>query len=222
MHFYLIRHGQSYVNLPDWDGKNLDERLTPLGQQQAEAVGQWVSQHIQAAHLYCSTLQRTRETAQAVSRYTGLAIVFDNRIREVGTNGPDGAALPTERLERYMDNLWGSLQPYDSITRYGENWMQFRSRVGGFIEERLRAFAEENDPESSPTNADQGLLVVCHGGVIEAFFEYVFAKGPWSVVTVTSYNTSITHLEYRPIPNRPSWRLHYSNRVEHLAPELIS
>ena len=32
MHLYLIRHGQSYVNLPDWTGVNADEPLTELGQ----------------------------------------------------------------------------------------------------------------------------------------------------------------------------------------------
>ncbi|MCB9437440.1 MAG: histidine phosphatase family protein [Anaerolineales bacterium] len=221
MHFYLIRHGQSYINLPDWDGNDLDQVLTPLGQQQVEAVGKWLSENIQAEYLFSSTLKRTRETADAVSRYTGLDIIYDDRIREIGTNGPDGAALSNERLERYMDNLWGSLQPYDAVTRHGENWMQFRSRVGAFIEDKLRTLATPNDSTPETTN-NQRVLVVCHGGVIEAFFEYVFAKGPWSVVTVTSNNTSITHLEYRPVPNRPAWRLHYSNRVEHLTPELIS
>lgn len=221
MHFFLIRHGQSYVNLPDWDGNDLDQVLTSLGQEQAEAVGKWLSENIQADYLFSSTLKRTRETAEAVSRHTGMNIIYDDRIREIGTNGPDGAALPTERLERYMDNLWGSLQPYDAVTRYGENWMQFRSRVGAFIEDKLRTLATPSGTTLETPNS-QRVLVVCHGGVIEAFFEYVFAKGPWSVVTVTSNNTSITHLEYRPIPNRPAWRLHYSNRVEHLTPELIS
>ena len=38
MHLYLIRHGQSFVNLPDWTGVNADEPLTELGQQQAAAL----------------------------------------------------------------------------------------------------------------------------------------------------------------------------------------
>lgn len=36
MHLYMIRHGQSHVNLPDWDG-GFDEGLTELGQRQAAA-----------------------------------------------------------------------------------------------------------------------------------------------------------------------------------------
>ncbi|MFZ4657876.1 MAG: histidine phosphatase family protein [Caldilineaceae bacterium] len=39
MNLYLIRHGQSYINLPEWIGKNSDEALTELGQRQAAALG---------------------------------------------------------------------------------------------------------------------------------------------------------------------------------------
>ena len=36
---YLIRHGQSYVNLADWPNGNQDEGLTELGQAQAQPAG---------------------------------------------------------------------------------------------------------------------------------------------------------------------------------------
>ena len=38
MDLYMIRHGQSYVNLKDWDKGNLDEGLTDLGKSQAAAL----------------------------------------------------------------------------------------------------------------------------------------------------------------------------------------
>ena len=43
MHFYLIRHGQSYVNLSDWAG-HLDAGLTELGKRQAAALAAWLPQ----------------------------------------------------------------------------------------------------------------------------------------------------------------------------------
>ena len=45
MHLYVIRHGQSYVNLPDWKG-DVDASLTPLGQQQAAALAEWLPKHL--------------------------------------------------------------------------------------------------------------------------------------------------------------------------------
>ena len=46
--------------------------LTPLGEQQADAVGTWIKDNIVARHLYASTLQRTQQTAQAICNATGL------------------------------------------------------------------------------------------------------------------------------------------------------
>lgn len=221
MHLYLVRHGQSYVNLPDWTGEDLDMPLTPIGEQQAEAVAQWIAEHVDAGRLYASTLKRTQQTAQPISEKTGLEIVSDYRIREVGTNAPDGTALSTELMDRYEEGIWGTLNPYDAITPNGENWMQFRTRIGVFIESIIAQFDNYN-PKSPEAIKDQTILIVCHGGVIEAFYEYVFEKGPWSVVSVITRNTGITHLEYRPMPQRPEWRLHYHNRLEHLTPEQIT
>ena len=63
MHLYLIRHGQSYVNLPDWDSGNVDEGLTELGQQQAAALAAWLPGKLpQVDVIYASTMKRARET----------------------------------------------------------------------------------------------------------------------------------------------------------------
>ena len=48
MHLYMIRHGQSYVNLHDWKGGNTDEGLTALGKAQAEALGRWLPKEIKS------------------------------------------------------------------------------------------------------------------------------------------------------------------------------
>ncbi len=221
MDLYLIRHGQSYTNLPDFDGSDWDQPLTPLGEKQAQALAQWVNKNINARHLYASTLQRTQQTAGFISAATGLEIEAESLIREVGTSIPDGSPLPSHQLLSYDDNIWGTLQPYDQVTPNSESWMQFRTRVGKFIEHLMRSL-DNHHPETLSSQAEQTVLVVCHFGVIEACFEYVFAKGPWSVVSVVTHNTGITHLQYRPRPNRPDWRLYYHNRVDHLSPDLIS
>lgn len=57
MHFYLIRHGQSYVNLSDWAG-HLDAGLTELGKRQAAALAAWLPQRLPSIDLlYASTMQ---------------------------------------------------------------------------------------------------------------------------------------------------------------------
>lgn len=221
MHIYLVRHGQSYVNLPDYDNYDWDQPLTHLGERQAVAVGQWLAEHVDARWLFASTLIRTQQTADAVAAATGLKMIRDHRIREIGCNAPDGSPMESTEETHYIDGVWGTQQPYDPVTNNGENWMQFRARVGAFIESLIRRF-ETHQTRSAEEKAEQTIIVVCHGGVIEAFFEYVFEKGPWSVVSVMTRNTGITYFEYRPVPNRPEWRMYYHNRVDHLDEDMIS
>jgi probable phosphoglycerate mutase len=109
------------------------------------------------------------------------------------------------------------LDPYTPVTATGESWMQFRSRIGAFLEDLVPA-ARRNRIGSSPEEPSdpRRILLVAHAGVIEAVFEYIFEKGPWSVVAVETHHTGITHIEHRPQANRPDWWLHYHNLTHHL------
>jgi len=61
LHLLLIRHGQSFVNLEDWEDGYVDAGLTPLGQRQAEKLAQWLAANVQLDALYTSTMARTLE-----------------------------------------------------------------------------------------------------------------------------------------------------------------
>ncbi len=84
MQLYLIRHGQSYVNLKDWTQGNTDEGLTALGQEQASRLAAWLPGHLPSVDvIYASTMRRARETAAAVAAGYNVEIQFDDRLREV-------------------------------------------------------------------------------------------------------------------------------------------
>jgi probable phosphoglycerate mutase len=207
MQLILIRHGESYVNLSDWTGGNMDEGLTDLGQRQADALASWIVTEISPVDcLYASTMQRARETAQRVADAYEVSINWDNRLREIGNNRHDHTPWPSQELPDY-GGVWGPERPFSSITpavEFGESWMHFRTRVGSFIEE----MAGEHKSET--------VMVVCHGGVIGAAFDHIFNIGPWRRCEVWSHNTGVTRFEYVEIPNREVWRLRYQNRHEHL------
>ena len=170
MHVYLIRHGQSYVNLKEWDGGNSDEGLTTKGQQQATALAAWLPQKLPGIDaLYCSTMLRARETAAHLAQVYKIDLQPDDRLREIGNNKLDHTAWPSNDLPEYSD-FWGSERPFSSITPTragGESLMHFRIRVGNFIEELIEKHREET------------IVAVCHGGVIEITFDHIFNVGPW-------------------------------------------
>jgi len=209
MHLYLIRHGQSFVNLKDWNGGNTDAGLTDLGQRQAAALAAWLPGCVpQIDGLYASTMCRARETAAPLTAAYGVEIRWDDRLREVGNNRSDHTPWPPESLPKEYSDYWASERPFATTTPMvegGETFMHFRTRVGLFIEELVECCREKR------------IVAVCHGGVVEAAFDHIFNIGPWRRCEIWNHNTGISHFEYVEIPRRETWRLHFHNRVEHLA-----
>lgn len=207
MNLVMVRHGQSFVNLKDWNGGNADTALTPKGERQAEAVARWLPTKITKVDaIYASTMQRARQTAVPIAAAFDLPVIHDDRLREVGNNKLDHTAWPSDDLPEYGDS-WGSERPFSSITpgrEEGESLMHFRVRVGNFIEELI-------DKHRSET-----VIAVCHGGVIEITLDHVFNVGPWRRCETWTHNTGVTRLELVEHPLRETWRMHYHSRVEHL------
>jgi len=208
MHLYMIRHGQSHVNVRGWDEGNLDVGLTDLGRQQAAALAAWLPQELPEIHaFYASTMNRARETAEIVAETCGCAIRFDDRLREIGNNRSDHSPWPADQLPRDYANYWSTERPFSSIfptVEGGESLMHFRTRIGQYIEETV-----ERHP-------DQVVVAVCHGGVIEMAFDHLFNVGPFRRCEVWDDNTGITYFQYVAHPGRETWRLRYHNRVDHL------
>lgn len=217
-----MRHGQSHVNLTDLTATHRDEPLTDIGREQAVCAAGFIAETIQPTRIYTSTVARALETAGLVSDACGVPAVPDDRLREIGTAYPDGRPMTEDELMPYVPDMWGTLRPYEPVTEGGESWMQFRSRVGSFVEFLVPAKDRFGDREVAAELENERVLVVCHAGVIEAIFEYVFEKGPWSVVAIHTQNTGISHLQYRPLPHLPDWWLHYHNRITHLPQELVT
>jgi len=209
MHLYLIRHGQSFVNLKDWEGGNLDAGLTDLGQRQAVALAAWLPGRLPTFDaLYASTMQRARETVAPLAQAYNVAVHWDDRLREIGNNRSDHTPWPPDELPSAYSDYWASERPFATTTPLapgGETFMHFRTRVGLFIED-LVACCRGNT-----------ILAVCHGGVVEAAFDHIFNIGPWRRAEIWDSNTGISHFEYVELPRRETWRLHFHNRVEHLA-----
>ncbi|MDA0244256.1 MAG: histidine phosphatase family protein [Chloroflexi bacterium] len=208
MFLYLIRHGQSYVNLEEWTDGNKDMGLTPLGQQQAASLAEWVPVHIPRPDaLYCSTMKRARETAAPLAAAYELEPHFDDRVREIGNNQRNHDPFPNDQLPYQYADFWSTERPFAPVSTVVENveaLIHFRARVGTFIEELLTKHEK------------QSVMVVCHGGVIDMVFDHIFDVGMWRRCEVWTPNTAVSCFEYVDHPKREKWRLHFANSVAHL------
>lgn len=210
MELIIIRHGQSYVNLGNWDQLDtMDTALTELGQQQATALRDWLKeQNLSADALYASTMRRTRETAQYVSEALGLDPIYDDRIREVGNSHHDGKPVDEDDLPRAYNNFRTNEAPFAPTVPNvdnAESWMHFRIRIGQFVHDIY------------DKHKDQTVYVVAHGGVMAALFDLVFNVGAYRQCGVNTENTGWARFEYHPDQSYTDWVLHDHNRVDHLS-----
>ena len=208
MQLYLIRHGQSYVNLKTWEHGNTDSSLTEKGVAEAQALAAWLPGNFAAVDIiYASTMVRAQETAGHVAQAYDMPIHSDDRLREIGNNRWDHSPLTGDDMPTSYGDYWSSERPFSPVTPSiddGETFIHFRARVGLFIEEAVAK------------HRDQIVLVICHGGVVECAFDHIFNIGPWRRCEIWDHNTAITHFEYVEHPSRETWRLHYHNRTPHL------
>lgn len=214
MHLYLIRHGQSHVNLVEWTNGNLDVGLTEMGHRQARALADWLPGQLPGPDaVFCSTMRRARETVAPLAAAYDLTAQFDDRLREIGNNRHDHQPWPNDALPQEFADYWTSERPFASLTPTlpgGESSMHFRARVGQFLDETIHDYAGGT------------VIGLCHGGVIGCVLDIVFGAGPWRRCEVWSNNTGISHIEHVVYAGKERWRLHAHNRVEHLTRELIT
>lgn len=215
MHLLLVRHGESFINLPEWDGGFIDTDLTLLGTQQAMKLAEWLAQHAKIDALYASTLARAQQTARYIAESSGLVAIPDNRIREIGHCHADGSPVrPDEMPVIYPPDYWGTECPHTPISETGESWLLFRLRVGLFLDDIL---ARHSDSTNNQGNTQHTIVVICHSGVISATFDYIFNLGPHHHIRVMTPHTGIVHWQHRRVkPGRVPWRLRAQGVAYHL------
>ena len=89
MRAYLVRHAQTTWNAENRIQGHSDPPLSALGLAQAQRVGAWCAARPMAA-LYTSHLQRSRQTAEAIARQTGLSASVHRGLAEIQLGAWEG------------------------------------------------------------------------------------------------------------------------------------
>ena len=153
---YLIRHGETILTpLRKFSGIGpLDPALTDKGLSQAELIAKEVVR-LKADILIASPLQRTRQTADAISRATGLEIIFDEAWYELSFGTWDGMAFE-EVKEKFPEDYQNWLNSASYAPSGGESYEQASTRVDEALEKLVAQYP------------GQRVLVVTHNGIIKS------------------------------------------------------
>jgi broad specificity phosphatase PhoE len=200
----LVRHGKVDFDARDAfrespRGRQWDPPLGPEGRRQAEALAARLVLMRRPAGVYSSPFARCLQTIEPYADAAGLTPTTDEDVGEVFIGEWEGVPFEeivatSEEVARRARELEGMF----SIAPGGENAEQLRARVVPAIERMMAG------------NPDGDVVVVTHGGVINAFAGRVL--GIDHDMFYVPENTSITTFDLD--GDRP--RLRFLNDVLHL------
>lgn len=240
MRLYLVRHAQSGNNaLIDEIGRSHDPLLTPLGEQQAGCLGAYLATQpdmptgafgeernpteipYRFTHFYCSAMQRALQTATLIGKAIQMKPQVWRETHEVGgiyLDEPEGKSRGFPGLTRTeLLNHFPDVDVSDQVAETGwwpveagrESWEDAAERARK-VAEVLRARADANPQDR--------MLMVTHGAFMSMVIQWLLTGRNNPGIYFGHYNTAITRLDFNDRPD--TVRLHYLNRLEHLAADL--
>jgi probable phosphoglycerate mutase len=152
MNVYVVRHGETIVNVNNQINGHNEIDLTENGINQALEVAERLK-NIKFDAIFCSPLCRTKHTAQIINK-NSVEVIYDERLMERDSNSMQ--YLPVSMLDK---NLWYSLA--DNITYSdSESFKSVLNRVTAFLDETKGHYNYNN------------ILLVTHGDVCKAIKLY--------------------------------------------------
>ena len=158
--FIVVRHGETAWNAQRRIQGHLDSPLNEEGLAQALLVGDRLARE-PFAHLYSSDLGRALQTVQPIADHSGRPVLTDKRLRErdLGVfQGLTGAECERRFPEHYA--RFRARDP-DHVMPGGESARHVYERVS----EVFTVLAREH--------IGARLVVVTHGGVLDALYRFV-------------------------------------------------
>jgi len=204
-HLYLIRHGDATTTSTN---PLEDPSLTTLGVAQAERLRDRLagSGELQADVLIASTMLRATQTAEIIAPALGLPMLYDSEVQE--WRFPEDEGLNVDEYVEHFKTIPHDQKPFFQIIPGAESWVQFMLRACTSLNRLTQQYEGKT------------IVVVCHGGVIDASFHFFLRLSTLHLPPTyfDTHNTSITHwyrtddTGYHP----PSWTLESYNDIMHL------
>ena len=194
----LIRHGETLWNTQLRMQGSLDSDLTPKGESQIKAVGEWMKE-VPFDYLYSSDTARAHKTADAIRKFTGHNLNLDKRLREKNLGVFEGLTSEEAR-ERYPETFQQFKNAgINYIIDQGESTQQL-------LERALDAIEEIRD-----RHLHKVAVVVTHGGVVRVLMKHVLGIPLDAPTQFLIGNTGIFRLVWR-----EKWMVAEMGAVPHL------
>jgi len=183
---YMVRHGETILT-PErkFSGTGeLNPPLTEIGREQAIKVAHEIAK-IKPDVLIASPMQRTRDTAEEISKTTGLLPIFDEAWYECNFGDWDGFSIQ-EVKDKWPDEYTNWLSSSAVTPPGGESYDDLAAR----IEPAFDSLAEKYP--------GQKVVIVTHNGVIKQTASIVMEANPNSLFHIDISPCSISSFSIWP------------------------
>ena len=155
----LIRHGETEWNSQQRMQGHSNSDLSSLGQAQIQALGQWMK-NVPFDHIYSSDSLRAKQTAEAITQFSGHELKIDLRLREKNLGVFEG--LTSEEARERHPEVFRLFKTAGSkyVIDEGESTQQLQDRALEIVDEIRIKHLEER------------VLLVTHGGFIRVVMKH--------------------------------------------------
>ena len=155
----LIRHGETEWNSQQRMQGHSNSDLSSVGQAQIQALGQWMK-NLPFDLIYSSDSLRAKQTAEAITQFSGHELQFDQRLREKNLGVFEG--LTSEEARERHPEVFRLFKTAGSkyVIDEGESTQQLQDRALEIVDEIRIKHPEEH------------VLLVTHGGFIRVVMKH--------------------------------------------------
>ena len=155
----FIRHGETEWNSQQRMQGHSNSDLSSVGQAQIQALGQWMK-NVPFDHIYSSDSLRAKQTAEAITQFSGHELKIDLRLREKNLGVFEG--LTSEEARKLHPEVFSLFKTAGSkyVIDEGESTQQLQDRALEIVDEIRIKHLEER------------VLLVTHGGFIRVVMKH--------------------------------------------------
>lgn len=197
--FIVVRHGETQWNVEARIQGKGDSPLTAAGLAQAQAIADRLASE-RFDVLVSSDLGRAMQTAGAIARRCGHAIVPDPRLRERDFGAGEG--MTYDEIDRNWPDVFTRSRETDpdAAVPGGETRRQFHERV----RDAFAALAREHQGKR--------VAVVAHGGVLAALYRLIH-----DIPVGKPHSVPISNASYNAVAfDADAWAIEAWDEVDHL------
>ena len=194
----LIRHGETEWNSQKRMQGHSNSDLSSVGQAQIQALGQW-TKNVPFDLIYSSDSLRAKQTAEAITQFSGHELQFDQRLREKNLGVFEG--LTSEEARERHPEVFRLFKTAGSkyVVDEGESTQQLQDRALEIVNEIRIKHPEER------------VLLVTHGGFIRVVMKHSLGLSLETPTRFLIRNTGVFRLVWE-----DKWLVSQMGGVSHL------